>query len=201
MKSRKRNRRGGVTTIEVLTASALSVVATFTAVAVMISGMSSWAKGQGRIMAEGDAQNAVRTISNELREAMAVTVLSGTAVEYRLPQKDNDGNFVVPATWDGVTRRIEWASTDGGTGLIRITGGNGVSNVVCRQVILRDPQSSGFTPTSGGSTYSVFTPGAGAITRQLTIMLATRANGSKNNYVVSRSRETVFLRNIPTLVR
>ena len=32
MKSRKRNRRGGVTTIEVLTASALSVVATFTAV-------------------------------------------------------------------------------------------------------------------------------------------------------------------------
>lgn len=200
MKSRKRNRRGGVTTIEVLTASALSVVATFTAVAVMISGMSSWAKGQGRIMAEGDAQNAVRTISNELREAMAVTVLSGTAVEYRLPLKDGNGNFVVPAQWDGVTRRIEWSSTDGGLGLVRVTGGS-TNNVICRNVLLRDPQSSGFTPTTGGSTYNIFTAGAGTVTRQLTIMLATRANAAKKEYVVSRSRETVFLRNIPTLTR
>jgi hypothetical protein len=200
MKSRKRNRRQGATMVELLTASALSVLATFTAVAVMISGLGSWAKGQGRINAEADAQRAVREVSNELREAMAVTVSSGTAIDYRLPAKDESGNFVVPATWDGITRRVEWVSTGTGIGSVRITAGSS-AHVVCRNVILRDPQSSGFTPTTGGSSYSIFTAGPGTITRQLTIMVATRANGSKDQYVVSRSRETVFLRNIPTLTK
>jgi Tfp pilus assembly protein PilW len=200
MKSRKSNRRRGATLIEALTASGLSILALFTAVSVMISGMGSWAKGQGRIDAEGDAQAAIRAISNELREAMAVTVVSGTVIEYRLPRKDEAGNFIVPAEWDGVARRIEWIATGSGIGNIRVTGGT-TNRTLCRNVILRDPQSSGFTPTSGGSSYAIFTAGAGAITRQLTIMIATRANGSRNQYVVSRSRETVFLRNIPSLTR
>lgn len=198
--SNHRNRRRGATLVEALTASALSVLALFTAVSVMISGMGSWAKGQGRIDAEGDAQAAVRAISNELREAMAVTVVSGTLIEYRLPQKDEDGNFVVPAIWDGVARRIEWVPTGSGIGEIRSVGGS-TNRALCRNVILRDPQSNGFTPSSGGSAYAPFTAGPGTITRQLTIMIATRANGSQDQYVVSRSRETVFLRNIPSLTR
>lgn len=200
MKSRNSNRRRGATLVEAITASGLSVLALFTAVSVMISGMGSWAKGQGRIDAEGDAQAAVRAISNELREAMTVTVTSGTVIDYRLPRKDESGNFIVPAEWDEVTRRIEWVATGPGIGNIRATGGS-ANRLLCRNVILRDPQSIGFTPTTGGSSYAIFTAGPGTITRQLTIMIATRANGSRNQYVVSRSRETVFLRNIPSLTR
>ena len=166
----------------------------------MISTMGSWAVGQGKIDAETDAQSAVRTIAVELREAMAVTVESGTSLTYRLPVLDNEGSYLVPAQWDGVTRRMEWVSTGGGVGTIRITDGSR-NRTLCRNVILRDPQSSGFTPTSGGSTYAIFTAGAGSITRQLPIMIVSRSSSNRGGWVLGRSRETIFLRNIPTLTR
>lgn len=193
-------RHRGATLVETLTAAFISVLTLFTAVSVMISTMGSWAVGQGRIDAESDAQNAVRTIAIELREAMAVTVESGTALSYRLPVRDSEGSYVVPAQWDGVTRRMEWISTGSGVGTVRVTDGSR-TRILCRNVILRDPQSSGFTPTSGGSAYAIFTPGAGAITRQLTIMVVSRTSSNRGGWVLGRSRETIFLRNIPTLTR
>lgn len=196
-----RTRRRGATTLEIVTASFLSVLATFTAISVMISGLGTWAKGQGRIIAEGDAQAAVRAISNELREAMSVNFVSGNTIDYRLPLKDDEGNFIVPAVWDGVNRQITWVATGSGIGSVRVTSNDGTYRTICRNVILRDPQSSGFTPQTGGSAYNIFTPGAGSIARQITIMIVTRTNGSRQELVVSRSRETVYLRNVPTLSR
>lgn len=186
--SRRRGDRG-VTLMETLTAATLTVIVLFTGIMVMVSAMNSWAQGQGRINAELQSQRAVRELSYQLRQAMAVTVdANGLGVNFRLPQKDGDGNYVVPAVWDGVTRRFEIAN-----GKLTLTEA-GASRALCNNVILTDPKSVG-----GNTPYIPFVPGTGSIVRQLTVMVATRWNGKRDKLVTSRARETIYLRNIPQL--
>lgn len=189
--SSKTGRRGirGATLIETLTAATLTVLVLFTGIMVMVSGMNSWAQGQARINAEMQSQRAVRAIANQLRQAMSVTVdANGKGLTFRLPQKDGSGSYIVPAVWDGVTRRIE--VSNGKVNLIE----NGATTTLCNNVILTDPKSLG-----GTAPYTPFTAGAGSIVRQITVMVATRWNGKRDQLVSSRIRETIYLRNIPQL--
>lgn len=141
--------------------------------------------------AESSAQRAIRRISSELRQAMAVTVdPGGMGVTYRLPVVDSNGNYTVPPVWDGVTRRIERS----GTNLDLVIGAS--RRRLASGVILTDPFS-----TNGSSAYQIFTPGAGTITRQVTVQLSIQKNSIKSYQVSSRGRETIFLRNIPDLIR
>lgn len=184
-----RRSKRGFTLIETLTAATLTVMALFTSIMVMVSGMNSWAQGQGRINAELQSQRAVRAISSQLRQAMSVVVdADGKGLTYRLPQKDGNGNFIVPAIWDGVTRRVEFSSNK-----VNLIEG-GATTVLCNNVILTDPKSSG-----GTAPYTPFTAGAGSIVRQITVMVATKWNGKRDQLVSSRVRETIYLRNIPQL--
>lgn len=179
----------GATLIEAMTAAGLSTMLLFGAVSVFLQGSSSWLKGTARIVVNEDAQGAIRTIAQELREAMAISVASdGQSLTYRLPSKDDDGAYIIPPVWDGVNRSILLS----GTNLV-IRREGGTDRVVCRKVILTDPQS--------GSAYKPFTPGAGTITRQLTVMVVTQLNEYKQETAKSRARETIFLRNIPELSR
>lgn len=188
--SRKRKTRG-LTIIETLVSATISILVLYSSVLLMFAGTTSWYKGEGKMLAETQSQRGVRIISQKLREAMAVTVdANGMGVNFRYPQKDGDGNYITPAVWDNVTRRLEYSD-----GRILLTEG-GSSRVLCGNVILTDPKS-----TSGTAPYVPFAKGAGAITRQLTVMLATQTNTSRGAYTKSRSRETIYLRNIPELSR
>lgn len=185
-----RTRRAS-TLVETMFASSLTVAVLLVSVSTFLLAMVSWARGQGKIDAESGSQKAVRVLSKELREAMAVTVDSdGRGVTYRLPSYDENGNYTVPITWDGVTRRLEVQ----GSQIVMTAGGN--SRTVCKNLILTDPLSSG-----GSTAYRPFTGGAGSITRSLTIMVVLRTQSDGGRYVTSRSRETVYLRNIPDLFK
>jgi hypothetical protein len=181
----------GTTLVELLTASTMTVLVVGGAVGVLLLGLTSWARGQGRIMAETDSQKAVRIISQELREAMVVTVDSnGLGLTYRMPSLDSNGNYITPAEYDLVSRRIELS----GTNLNIVT--SGVSRTVCTGVILTDPQSAG-----GTGTYKIFTAPPGTVTRQITIQVVTERNNYRAVKVTSRTRETIYLRNVLELTR
>lgn len=187
----KNKRIRGVSMIEVLTASFMTVMVVTTAVATMLYGLSSWAKGQGRIYAETDSQKAIRKISMELREAMLVTVdANGLGLSYRRPKLDNDGNYITPAEWDLVDRRIELVDSS----LRIVTGGQ--TRTICKGIVLTDPLTSG-----GTGTYKIFQSPAGAITRQITVQVVTKRNTYKAMQSYSRTRETIFLRNVLELTK
>lgn len=171
-----------------MTAAVFTVLVLTGAFAALLSGSSAWIRGGGSMNAEATAQRAVRKVAHELRQAMVVTVDGdGRGLTYRMPMVDGSGSYTVPPVWDGVTRRIELA----GANLDIIENGN--RRRLASGVILTDPL--------GNQSYRIFTAGAGAVTRQITVQLAVQKNTVKDYQVSSRSRETIFLRNIPELIR
>lgn len=186
---RAKRKQRGMTLTEIVIGAALSVTAIFVSSIVFLSGMKSWATGQGRINSDVYAQQSIRRITVELREAMSVTVdANGQGLTYRLPLKSVNGSFVVPATWDGITRRIELFQ-----GNLRIVAGERRS-ILARGVITTDPSRN-------NESFRIFVPGPGTITRDLDVMIVTNASGYRTEYKKSRIRETIFLRNIPSLSR
>ncbi len=186
-----RSRRRGATLVEIVVASGMTTLVLFGAILAFLSGMTNWIRGQGRMDAESQSQRAVRALSQELRQAMSVTVdVNGLGLTYRMPAVDVNGDYVVPVVWDNVVRRAEYNN-----GTVRVMTG-GIEHIVSRNVILTDPLSNG-----GSAAYNIFTAGGGAITRQLTIMVVTRTNSARNETVTGRIRETVYLRNIPSLTQ
>lgn len=184
----KRKRIKGMSSVEVMVATSISAAVLATAIMLFIFGMSQWTRGQSRIIAESGSQVAVRVLEDELRSAMAVTVdENGLGLSYRMPAKDAEGNLISPAEWDGIERRLEYVD-----GLVRATEGTR-QRVLTRNVVLIDPKTN--------QSYKLFSAGAGKITRQLTIMVVTKTNEYRTEYTTSRSRETVYLRNIPELTQ
>ena len=193
---RKQFKQRGATLVEVTTASLLSMLVFTAAISLFLFGMSTWYKGTSKIEASLDCQSAVRLICQELREAMKVDAptASNTAVNYRMPKKNEDGDFEMDAQgrpiWDGISRSIYLSD-----GKIYMVAGS-ASRVLCSNVITTDPQSVG-----GATTYKIFNAGSGTIIRQMTVMLVTKKAGYKKEFGYSRSRESIYLRNIPELVR
>lgn len=185
--------RRGVTTLEVVISSGMTVFILVGAVSVFLLGMSTWFRGQARIDANGTSQIAVREISSELREAMFVSVdANGQGVTFQRPAKDGTGTYTQPEIWDNITRRIA-LNASGEIWLIN----NGVNaRRLCKSVILTDPLSAG-----GTAAYQPFTAGSGTLTRSVTIMVVTQRSNYKSEKVTSRSRETIFLRNVPQLTQ
>ncbi|MBX3095874.1 MAG: type II secretion system protein [Fimbriimonadaceae bacterium] len=186
---RIRSKRAGLTLVEVVVASLLSTMVIFGSLSVYLSGMSSWLRGSERINAETQSRQGVRMVSDYLREAMAVTVAGdGMSLTYRLPQKNVAGDFVYPATWDGVTRRLYYTNNT----IRHDTGTN--DRVIVRNVMTTDVGGTNLP-------YRIFTPGPGAITRQVTVQVVTRTNADPAAKARARKREVIFLRNIPELTR
>lgn len=186
---RRSSKRSGLTLVEVVVASLLSTMVIFSALSVYLAGMESWLRGSERINAETQSRQGVRMVSDYLREAMAVTVAAdGRSLTYRLPQRDVAGDFVYPAMWDGVTRRLYFTN-----GTIRHDTGTS-DRVIVRNVMTSDV---------GGTTlpYRIFTAGPGVITRQVTVQVVTRTNTDPTAKAFGRKREVIFLRNIPELTR
>jgi len=182
------SRRRGVTLIEVLVSSFITILCLSAAVGIFLLGMATWLRGQARIDANGTSEHAVRNMSNELREAMLLTVDgNGQGITYERPAKDASGNYTVPLTWDGVTRRfyldangnIQWSV-------------NGINQkLLCTNVTTTDPVTN--------KPYVIFTPAAGTLFHSLTIEVANQKSSYEQEQASSRSRETVYLRNVPSL--
>ncbi len=181
-------RRRGSTLVEVVIAAGLTSLVLVTSVGVYLTGMKSWVRGQANIDALSGSQRTVRYVSNELREAMEVTVTGGgTGVAYKRPARDGAGAFVTPLVWDGVSRSF----TFDGSNLVMAA--DGVSRTLAKDVLSREPAS--------GEAYALFSAPPAAVSRSLTIKLVCGKSGGGTETVVNRSRETVYLRNVPQLSR
>lgn len=179
--------------MEVVISSGMTMFILIGAVSVFLMGMTAWFRGQAKLDANNSSQRTVREIVAELRESMFVSVdADGKGLTFQRPAKDTTGTYTQPESWDGVTRRI--ALNASGEIWIQLNGTN--TRRLCKGVILTDPLSTG-----GTGAYKPFTPGAGTLTRAVTVMIVTQANDYKNELTTSRSRETIYLRNVPQLTQ
>lgn len=154
----------------------------------LIGTLNAWDKGQARIQAELECQQALRRVTSALQEAMYAEVdADGMGITYHLPQKDAQGSILYPITWDGVVRRIE---LDGST--LQVCDQNGCQPLL-DNVITTDPND----PTNG--TYVMFVPSAGTTVRQVTVQIVVARTLRNNETVTARAREAVRLRNVPSL--
>jgi prepilin-type N-terminal cleavage/methylation domain-containing protein len=191
----RQRRRRGVTLVEVMISVSLSALVLTGSLATLYSGTRSWMRGQGQIQVDIDGSQSMRRLSIELREAMSVTVASdGLSLTYRTMRRDSNGNFVNPPEWDGVSRRARVVDlSSSGTHALDI-GVSGQEQRLTRSVILIDPMD-------GNRPYRVFQPGSGTITRQLTVQIVSRTVGPEGEPLFHRTRETIFLRNIPSITQ
>ena len=184
-----RNKQSGMSLLEAMVASSITIMVLGTATAIWFSAASSWLRGSGRIDAETQSRKAVRTIAGELTEAMDVAVDGdGLGLTFHVAEKDEDGEYKTDALGqplsDGVNRRIYLSGAK-----VIYSDGSGL-RTLAKNVIKTDPLSA-----NGATAYKIFTPGQGSITRQVTIMVATQTAAGKEK-VTGRKREIVFLRNI-----
>lgn len=185
---RSSRRQRGATLTEVALAAGISTTVLIAGVSVFLVGMRSWIKGEANMDVSSNSQKALRAVSNELREAMSVTVnTDGLGVTYVRPKRESDGSFTNPMVSDGVNRAIELSGTD------LLIKGSGSPRKIARNVLKREPGQS--------SDYRIFTAPVGAVSRSLTIKLVAGKTGVSGDSIVERSRETVFLRNVPQLSR
>lgn len=157
-------------------------------VGLYLTGMRSWVRGQANIEALSGSGRTARLISNELREAMEVTVTNGgKGVSFKRPLLDGTGAFAVPLAWDGIARSFDLVGDK-----LKLTEG-GASRIVASGILKRKPGAN--------SDYALFSAPTAAVSRSLTIELVAGKDGGGTETVTNRSRETVYLRNVPQLSR
>lgn len=178
-----------MTLVESVTGASITAMTLVGGVACFMAGMMSWTKGAATIDSMTKSQNAVKMMSQQLREAYKVTVSDdGKMVTFQLPSKNPDGSYVIPMVSDNQNRVFK---VNDSNELVYIN--NSVTTVVSKNVLATDPNTN--------SSYRVFTANSGTVSRQLVIQLVTTRQGFRNNWQPNRSRESVYLRNIPQLSR
>jgi type II secretory pathway pseudopilin PulG len=186
MSSRKRQR--GLSVLEILFSVSIFGLVIAGALFALMGTLSAWDRGQARIQAELECQQALRRVTSTLQEAMHAQVDSdGMGITYRLPQKDAQGSILFPLTWDGVDRRIE---LDGSN--LRMSSPSGWQ-ILLNNVMTTDPNDP------GGGTYRLFLASAGTTVRQVIVQIAVERRLRNNQKVWARARESVRLRNVPPL--
>lgn len=185
--ARKKNFGGSL--VEVSVAAVVGTMVLGTALTLFIAGAGMWVRGSEMVEAESQSRQAIRVISDQLRQAMVVVVDgNGQGVTYRLPTRNaTTGIFNVPAVWDGVNRRMFHQNGN------IILQENTATRVICRNVVLQDPQN-------GNANYTIFSAPPVALIREVTVQVVTRRTRQGRSYL-GRKRETVYLRNIPKLTQ
>jgi len=209
MQNRIRSRRSAFTLPEVVVGSVISTVVLTSALSLFIACAGAWARGENLMDGENDTRQAVRVISDELRQAMLVTIdADGRGITYRHPNKTAGGDFAVPVVWDGVERRIFL----NGTNLI-MRGTGGVERVVARNVLTVDPFMLSTTTTQRkmrhtsqgvevAPAYRIFTASSGGLINEVIVQIVTGTKGGRaGESLRTRKRERVVLRNVPELIK
>lgn len=190
-----RSKRSGMTVLEAMVSSTVTVFVLGTVTTVWFAAAASWYRGSGKIDAETQSRRAVRTVAGELAEAMDVVIDgNGQGINFHVPKKDNNGDYMMDAVGQPIpetnNRRIFLDS-----GKIKYTDSVG-TRTLASSVITTDPLSTG-----GTAPYKIFVAGAGAIVRQVTIQVVVKTSGANAEKVTGRKREIVFLRNIYNTTR
>ncbi len=181
----------GATLVEVVFGISVSAIVIFGGMIALVSTLGGWSRGQSKIEAELEATQAMRHLRDTLREAMVIQVdIDGKGMTYRLPLRDGDGDYQQPAAWDGITRRFEVRDTGE---LVAVN--DGVERTLVKGVAVLDPRNGNPAP------YHPFQPGPGAIVRQVVVQIVTeRQIHREGTKAYGRNRETIILRNTPTLI-
>ncbi|MCB0826987.1 MAG: hypothetical protein KDC26_12430 [Armatimonadetes bacterium] len=202
---KRKMKKRGFTLMEVIVSSVMSTVVLFGVVSLLLMVMGSWARGEGRMDGENDARQAMRAMSDELREAMLVQVdADGMGLTYRKPAKNGAGDFTLPVAWDGVVRRLYYSN-----GSLWISDG-ATNRKIAKNVLTVDPFASAShrlneerkVGATTGTAYKVFTPNPGAVITEVTMMVVISNKGGQSEETVrARKRETVVLRNVPEIIK
>lgn len=193
-----------MTLVETVVASSISTMVLFVAISAYLAGIGNWARGESWIDVQQQSRNGVRAVSDALREAMAVTVDNdGMGLTYRLPVMTADGTISVPMVWDNVNRRIYYQD-----GSLWIDDGvnkyQAARNVVTVDPFLNATNARTVVIETGpyvAPSYKIFTSDGNAIPRSIVVCLVTRNRGRGAEMIHARHRETVFLRNVPSITK
>jgi hypothetical protein len=206
----KHTRRSGFTLVEVVVSSIVSFIVLSSAVALFLGVIGAWARGESMMDGDNDTRQVVRIISDELREAMWVSVdADGMGITYRKPLKDASGDFDIPVVWDGIDRRIELNGSeleidDGGT--TRTIGRNVLSvdpfrlnaHALDSKRYVQDP----LAPVPVAPSYRIFVGPATGLVSEVTVTIVTGSRGGQSaESVRAKKRERVVLRNVPQLIK
>jgi C-terminal processing protease CtpA/Prc len=130
-------------------------------------------------------------VRDNLKEAMEVTIdPDGNGINFKLPAKDANGNYITPLTYDGISRRFALSS---GSLILTV---NGNSTTILTNVVTKDHRGDGSSPT-----YQIFTPGTGSIIRIVTVQLVTDRVIQNGQHAYGRVREQILLRNTPQIIQ
>jgi type II secretory pathway pseudopilin PulG len=182
----------GVTAFELLIAFSILSMVLAAGVGVMSTTVRSWARNTERLDTENDTATAVRYMASKLQEAYTASVSSdGTRVTYRLPQKDAYGEYITPPVPETFARQFYVSQ-----GTLYEDDGSIVTPLLTDLTDL-DPSIP-----STDKHYAFFSPGGGQIVRVVTVHLVTSVATADPEVIVrSRHRQSVLLRNVPTITR
>lgn len=209
MRNRSKRYRKGFTLVEVVVGSAISFIVLTSAITLFIACVAAWGRGETMMDGENDTRQAIRVVSDELRQAMWVSIdADGMGITYRIPQKDAiTGDYSVPVVWDGVDRRIFLSGSN-----LRLKGTGGVERTIARNVLTVDPfmlsahqyarKRKYGTAAEAAPTYKIFTTNTTGIVSEVTIKIVTgKKGGQVDEWQRTRKRERVVLRNVPELIK
>ncbi len=204
----RRNRRSGFTLTEVVVASLVSSVVLTAVVTLLITVAAAWARGETTMGTEGDTQEIISKVSDELREAMWVSVdADGYGLTYRKPKKTVTGDFEIPVVWDGFDRRIYLTGTD-----LKIFDGT-TTRTLSTTVLKNDPfrlgthmnqrkKANQTVAAEGAPTYRVFVPNTTGLVSEVMVTVVTGAKGGRpGEWARAKKRDRVVLRNVPELIK
>jgi prepilin-type N-terminal cleavage/methylation domain-containing protein len=113
-------KRRGFTLVEVMTSTVLVSVLIMSALALLSSSLSSFNKTDKRLEMSDEGAIALRKVSEELRSAVVVDILSsGREVAFELPLRNTHADpvtgeyeYATPVVTDGIDRRY-YVTNDG----------------------------------------------------------------------------------------
>ncbi|MEM4407853.1 MAG: hypothetical protein QXI19_03840 [Candidatus Caldarchaeum sp.] len=188
MRTTRKARGAGL--LEVVFAFSIGSLVVFGGTLALVTTFTSWYRGQERITAEVEVQQALKHIRTNVREAMRLWVdADGRGITFQLPARDGEGNYISPVSWDGVVRRYHV----GVDGVLRYSE-DGVEQDLLRDVVLHINDNGTLRP------YVPFIPGPGVSPRQVTVQIVTRRMIRAGGEAAwGRGRETILLRNVPPI--
>jgi type II secretory pathway pseudopilin PulG len=185
-------RRKGFTFVELLLGVGLMAFIILGVLSLLITSLRSIERTTTDINLSQPNAQAVRRVSESIRQAMEVTISnSGNTISYRLPKMNatndpatGEKELQIPLEWDGVNR--SFSITNGN--LVEMPG----NRVLLRNISAVDPQPGS---TQFNQSYSKFQLSNLGSQRAITINLITsRDVQGKTRY--SRMRTTVVIQNL-----
>ncbi len=182
---RKRSRARGSMMLELVFASALSVMVIALLVATELGALRAYQRALNQNTASRGAYNALREIRGLAQQAVSVTISGGTQATLLMPQRDASGAIRLPIQPD--TANPFRLTVNFSAGTLTLTSNAG-TRVLLTGVRDRTPQGTTYTPFS----FTQYAPGVAALHVRLSVQ-----QGNTTTATTAWFEETILLRNAP----